>query len=114
VNSRTILLETPRSIVGINKTSKIEHSRRFASVNSAAYFVLRVPNASLLNRKTENAADKIIPAVDRKSTAVDRWKIPAKIRTSPMKFGVPGKLIFARLNTRKAVANNGMTVTRPP
>lgn len=41
-------------------------------------------------------------------------KRPAKIKNSPRKFAVPGKLILAKVKNKKKDAKIGIGVTSPP
>ncbi|KAG2634961.1 hypothetical protein PVAP13_2NG321100 [Panicum virgatum] len=43
-----------------------------------------------------------------------RCKAPTKIRNSPIKLLVPGKLILAKVKKKKMVEKFGMVLTKPP
>jgi hypothetical protein len=76
--------------------------------------VLRVPKATRLKSHTEYTADKTIPAVENSSTVLFLENTPTNKRSSPRKFEVPGKLIFARVKEKKKKQKSGITVTSPP
>ena len=42
------------------------------------------------------------------------WKALTKIRNSPIKLLVPGKLILAKVKKKKMVEKFGMVLTKPP
>lgn len=48
------------------------------------------------------------------ATKLFLWKAPTKIRNSPIKLLVPGKLILAKVKKKKMVEKFGMVLTKPP
>jgi hypothetical protein len=75
---------------------------------------LRVPKQTRLNSHIEYNALKTIPRPPQKAANEFRPKTPSNITNSPIKFEVPGKLIFANVNKRKKIVNQGIKITRPP
>jgi hypothetical protein len=104
----------PRTNIGTRKDVKIKNSRLLISLNLIMYVVFNVPNATLLYNHTEYTAERTIPAVENNKVVLLFVKIPIKSSSSPKKFDVPGKLIFASVNANKKNEKSGMTATSPP
>lgn len=104
----------PRASIETSRGRKVNVSRALRSVNSRMYCVFSEPNATRLYSQTEYAAERTIPAVEKIKIVLFWPKIPTKMRSSPRKFDVAGKLIFARVNAKKNAANSGITAATPP
>ena len=74
----------------------------------------KFPETKRLYSQREYAAPKIIPSAANVATKLFLWKAPTKIRNSPIKLLVPGKLILAKVKKKKMVEKFGMVLTKPP
>lgn len=75
---------------------------------------LKLPETTRLYSQREYAAPKIIPSAANVATKLFLWKAPTKMRNSPIKLLVPGKLILAKVKKKKIVEKFGMVLTKPP
>jgi len=108
------LAETPKITIGIRSEARIAASLLVISVKREIKRVLSVPKTTRLNNQTEYTADSTTPRVEKRRTVLFLEKTPKNNKSSPIKFDVPGKLIFARVKEKKKKENSGITVTRPP
>ncbi len=95
------------------------NSLNVKSVNLFIYFVFNVPKTTRLNNQIEyialNTIEKLAQIrIKNLELVVIGPSSPIKIRNSPKKLHVPGKLILARFARKKIVENTGITWTIPP
>ena len=100
----------PPTRKGIN----METSLPFESENLWRKSGFKFPETTRLYSHREYAAPKIIPSAANVATKLFLWKAPTKIRNSPIKLLVPGKLILAKVKKKKMVEKFGMVLTKPP
>ena len=107
------LAETPKITIGIRSEARIAASLLVISVKREIKRVLSVPKTTRLNNQTEYTADSTTPRVEKRRTVLFLEKTPKNNKSSPIKFDVPGKPIFANVNIKKNIANNGIVCTKP-
>ena len=97
----------------MNNVNKIWNSCLFKSWYLHIYLSLRVPKQMRLNSQIEYSALNTIPNPPQNAVNELRPKTPKSITNSPIKFDVPGKLIFANVNKKKKIVNHGIKTTNP-
>ena len=95
---------------GINMKTSLP----FKSENLWRKSGFKFPETTRLYSQREYAAPKIIPSAANVATKLFLWKAPTKMRNSPIKLLVPGKLILAKVKKKKMVEKFGMVLTKPP
>ena len=109
----------PKTITKLANTNKIMNSVSVISVNLEICIIFHVPNTIRFNKYIEYIAERIIPNPEKVkrikgSFTTKEFAIPKKIKNSPMKLDVPGKLIFAIVNKKNKMEYKGIDWTNPP
>ena len=72
------------------------------------YCTFKLPYAIRLNNHNEYTALKTTLVADNIVINKLSWKIPVKIKNSPIKLHVPGNAAFANINIKKIGINKGI------
>uniref|UniRef100_A0A803LQP5 Uncharacterized protein n=1 Tax=Chenopodium quinoa TaxID=63459 RepID=A0A803LQP5_CHEQI len=84
------------------------------SLNDGIYFLFPEVKKENLRKVSLYLASSWIPSAANVATKLFLWKAPTKMRNSPIKLLVPGKLILAKVKKKKMVEKFGMVLTKPP
>ena len=93
--------QTPITKVPKIRGKNIKNSRILKSKNCWVYWVFKLPYAILLNNQREYTPPIITPVAPKNVIVVLTLNDPTKIKNSPTKLLVPGKLIFAKVKNKK-------------